>query len=157
MHPQHKLYTPNLLIHAKTPHHHHALDNPTVCAQRSNPLCGDRIEVFADIDGDGATRHLVDISFLARGCAVCIASASLMTQVIEAKSVQEAKNMAHDAIAWLQDKQREMPHEHLCDLEPVRIYRARHKCATLPWETLLAALAVLDDQKNDDQKNDALT
>jgi nitrogen fixation NifU-like protein len=103
-------------------------------AEGNNRLCGDRITVYATVD-EG---RLEAVHFEATGCAICIASASLMTTALEARSVGETR-AAIDAVSNAFAGDGALP-EAVAALGGVRDYPARIRCATLPWMTLKAAL-----------------
>ena len=134
----HDLYQEIILDHNKRPRHYGALAHATHSAEGYNPLCGDKIEVFFRIDDD----RIADIRFECASCAICKASASIMTVALDGKSLDEAEStrseveriLTTDTEATL-DTQGE-----LAALAGVRKFPARIKCATLPWHTYQAAL-----------------
>lgn len=134
----HDLYQEIILDHNKRPRHYGALAHATHSAEGYNPLCGDKIEVFLRIDDD----RIADIRFECASCAICKASASMMTVALDGKSLDEAEStrseveriLTTDTEATL-DTQGE-----LAALAGVRKFPARIKCATLPWHTYQAAL-----------------
>ncbi|HAZ00356.1 MAG: SUF system NifU family Fe-S cluster assembly protein [Puniceicoccaceae bacterium] len=134
----HDLYQEIILDHNKRPRHYGALAHATHSAEGYNPLCGDKIEVFLRIDDD----RIADIRFECASCAICKASASIMTVALDGKSLDEAEStrseveriLTTDTEATL-DTQGE-----LAALAGVRKFPARIKCATLPWHTYQAAL-----------------
>ena len=134
----HDLYQEIILDHNKRPRHYGALAHATHSAEGYNPLCGDKIEVFLRIDDD----RIADIRFECASCAICKASASIMTVAVDGKSLDEAEStrseveriLTTDTEATL-DTQGE-----LAALAGVRKFPARIKCATLPWHTYQAAL-----------------
>jgi len=137
-----ELYQDIILDHGRHPRNHHALAHPSHFAHGHNPLCGDRVTVFVELDGD----RIKDVSFEGRGCAISTASASLMTEVLKGKTLAEAEALFrqfHAAVTGedgmpppgLEDEM-----ERLAPLEGVRAYPARVKCATLAWHAFEAAL-----------------
>jgi len=119
------LYRDYILEHYRRPHNFGPLEHATVSREGSNPLCGDRITLQLGVH-DGV---LQQVGFTGRGCAISQASASLLTDEIKGKSVEEAKAFgAAD----------------LLDLIGIEISPARLKCAMLSHETLRGALAELD-------------
>ena len=116
---------------------------PTVKATVHCSLCGDRVTVYLEIEGD----RIKDVSFEGRGCAISTASASLMTEVLKGKTLAEADELFkafHAEVtgneppavdAALQDD-----FERLAPLEGVKAYPTRVKCATLAWHAFEAAL-----------------
>jgi len=138
-----ELYQDIILDHGRKPRNFHALAHPSHSAQGHNPLCGDRVTVYLEIEGD----RIKDVSFDGRGCAISTASASLMTEVLKGKRVEEAEKLfkafhaevtggeAPEVPEGLQDD-----FERLAPLEGVKAYPARVKCATLAWRAFEAAL-----------------
>lgn len=133
-----EMYREVLLAHNEQPHHFYALSQPTHAAHGHNPLCGDEITVHLRIDGN----RIKEISFTGQGCAICKASASLMTLRLEGLSVTDAEKDAQGVLAWLNDAAAEQP-DNLGELEAllgVRKFPMRIKCATLAWHAFLKAL-----------------
>ena len=131
------LYRDVILDHNRHPRHFHALDGARR-AEGHNPVCGDRLTVFVRMS-DGV---IAEASFQGFGCAIAIASASLMTESVPGKTIEEAEALFERVRAVL----RAGPSAPVDDLGPlsalagVRQFPARAKCATLPWQALLAAI-----------------
>jgi nitrogen fixation NifU-like protein len=135
------LYQEVILDHNKRPRNYGPLADANREAKGHNPLCGDRLAVFLKVDGD----RIVDIHFEGSGCAISKASASLMTEAVKGKTVDEAASIFErfqtmitapmDVVAG--DKSLGK----LTVLGGVREFPVRIKCASLPWHTLKAALA----------------
>lgn len=138
------LYQEVILDHGRKPRNFRRLENPDRRARGDNPMCGDRMELFLSLAPDG---HIDDAAFQGRGCAISMASASLMTDTIKGKTQVQAREMGDkfrilamtgtcpecgDAIA--EDMER------LAPLSGVHEFPSRVKCATLAWHTLNAAL-----------------
>jgi nitrogen fixation protein NifU and related proteins len=139
------LYQEIILEHSRKPKNSGILENATGEAQGNNPLCGDKVTVYIKLDGD----RVVDARFDARGCAISVASASMMTEILKGMTIDEA-NAAFDRFqAQLTSK--EAPElaedDELAALMGVREFQTRIKCATLPWHTFRAALAGSDDNQ----------
>ena len=138
-----ELYQDIILDHGRKPRNFHALVHPSHSANGHNPLCGDRVTVYLEIEGD----RIKDVSFEGRGCAISTASASLMTEVLKGKTLDEANRLfkAFHAEVTGGDVP-EVPTElqddldRLAPLEGVKAYPARVKCATLAWRAFEAAL-----------------
>ena len=134
------LYQELILDHSKRPRNHRKLDAPDLEAHGHNPLCGDHVTVYVRVE-NGVVQ---DVSFEGSGCAISTASASLMTEVLKGKPLEEAKELFkkfHDLITGETRESHEEPG--LGKLEVfsgVCHYPARVKCATLAWHTLNAAL-----------------
>lgn len=133
-----ELYQEVIIDHSKHPRHHYAMEQPTHRAQGYNPLCGDKLTVFMQIDQD----RIQEISFLGCGCAISQASASLMTDAVQGLSTEAAYTLFQQFHHMLTAEENEQPAgmEKLTILAGVRAFPARVKCATLAWHTLEAAL-----------------
>ncbi|MCD6034464.1 MAG: sufU [Rickettsiales bacterium] len=132
------LYQELILDHAKAPHNFGALTNATTTAKGHNPLCGDQLDVYLLLE-DGRVK---DVRFAGTGCAISMASASLMTDAIKGKTKEEAMSLFTIFHALVTTG--EIPSQDLGKLGAfagVRDYPVRVKCATLAWHTLDAALA----------------
>ena len=140
------LYQEVIFDHYKAPRNHHALAHHTHVAHGDNPLCGDQVTVYLQVDGD----VIQDVSFEGSGCAISTASASLMTEALKGKSITEAKqifqkfhHLVTDTNADSEadtDAGQESDLGKLEVLAGVREFPARVKCATLAWHTLQSAL-----------------
>jgi nitrogen fixation NifU-like protein len=117
------MYREVILDHYKHPHNAGTLDQPDVSHEDSNPLCGDRVRIDLQIE-DGI---IIDVRVLGRGCAISQASASLLTDEIRGKSLDEVRALGKDDLLDLIG----IP----LDKNPVRI-----KCALLPLKTLKAGV-----------------
>ena len=134
-----ELYQEVILDHNRSPRNKGRLENPTGLAAGHNPLCGDTVTVTLRMEGGQVT----DIAFDGVGCAVSTASASLMTEAIKGKSIDEAEKIFRSFQSMVTDAEGTEEHPELGDLEAlagVRAYPVRIKCATLPWHTLHAAM-----------------
>ncbi len=136
-----ELYQETILDHHKNPRNFKKLDVASHSSEGFNPLCGDRITVYLLLAGD----TIESIAFEGSGCAICTASASVMTEMLTGKSVADAENLFgrfHDLVTG--DPTGPADIEGLGKLAVfygVREYPVRIKCATLAWHTLRAALA----------------
>jgi nitrogen fixation NifU-like protein len=135
----HDLYQSIILDHNKRPRHYGALVEATHHAEGYNPLCGDKIEVFLRIVDD----QIVAIQFEAACCAICKASASMMTEALQGQSLSEGKHV-YEMVSRILTTDTGSPSletsGQLVSLAGVRQFPARIKCATLPWHTYQAAL-----------------
>jgi nitrogen fixation protein NifU and related proteins len=136
-----ELYREVILDHNKHPRNFGRLDPHDAEAKGHNPLCGDRLTVTLQRDGD----RITDIRFDGNGCAISMASASMMTEAIKGKNratvdalFQRVHALLTDAGASSADLGK------LASLSGVREFPARVKCASLCWHTLNAALAQAD-------------
>jgi len=133
-----ELYQEIIIDHNRNPRNHHAMDDANAYANGFNPLCGDKLTVYAKLE-EGL---ISDLSFVGCGCAISQASASLMTDAIKGKTIEEAHELFHRVHQMLtQDDEAELPSvDKLMVLAGVKAFPARVKCATLAWHTLEAAL-----------------
>lgn len=135
-----ELYQEVILDHNKNPRNFREIEDANKHADGNNPLCGDKIKVYAMVDGDVVT----DVAFTGSGCAISKASASIMTQTLKGKTVAEAEVLFdefHKMVTGKLDPETD-PH----NLGKLRIFAgvlefpARVKCASLSWHTINAAL-----------------
>ena len=139
-----ELYQEVILDHGKQPRNFRRPDNPTNEAAGRNPLCGDQLVVYLNLAEDGT---IEDAAFLGKGCAISMASASMMTEIVKGKTVAQAKALFDnfhtmctddDAAGFAGDEDEDV--ERLQVLSGVRQFPVRVKCATLPWHALSAAI-----------------
>ena len=140
MHDLDELYQEVLLDHNFRPRNFRKLDNANRTADGYNPLCGDTITLYLNVED----QVISDVGFEAQGCAISKATASMMTEGIKGKSTSEAEKI-FDAFRRMvtQTSAEDIDSDVLGDLEilsGVSKYPARIKCATLSWHTLNAAL-----------------
>ena len=148
------LYQEVILDHSKKPRNFGPLDHANHEAKGHNPLCGDRVTVFLDLGGEGLVK---DVHFQGSGCAICMASASLMTIKIKGKSRQEAAAMAKAFRHMLVTPEETAVPESFGDLEvfsAVRRFPQRVKCATLAWRALEQALSTAPAAPVSTEEND---
>ncbi len=117
------LYAENILDHYKHPHHHGALETPTISASDANPLCGDKVQIDLKIE-DG---KIIDVGFSGEGCAISLASTSMLMDEIIDKKTDEAFAFTN---------------ENIYEMLGVPLTTARVKCALLGLVTLKKALTV---------------
>ena len=125
-----------ILDHYQNPRNHGRLEHPTLANRGHNPLCGDEIELSVAIDEpDGLIR---DIAFTGRGCSISQASASMMTEAIKGKSLDDAESAVQNFTQRMANRAAPPAEldEELDALQGVKKYPARVKCALLPWTTL---------------------
>jgi nitrogen fixation protein NifU and related proteins len=135
-----ELYQQVILDHNKKPRNFRKLDSASNTAEGYNPLCGDHLIVYLNLDGD----ELKEVSFEGSGCAISKASASMMTQAVKGKTkefAEELFNEFHSMVTGeLDEETQENRLGHLKIFAGVREFPVRVKCATLPWHTLRAAM-----------------
>ena len=136
-----ELYQQVILDYNKSPRNYRHMDDPTHHAKGMNPLCGDEYDVFLRIGQGGV---IEDVSFEGRGCAISKASASLMTQEIKGKTIDEAEALFASFHGLL--VKQVAPEDRGAGLGKLRVfagvwrYPARVKCAALAWHALETAL-----------------
>ena len=144
-----ELYQEVILDHGKNPRNFRRPEKPRREAAGKNPLCGDQVVVYVDVDQNEC---IVDVSFLGKGCAISIASASMMTEIVKGKSITEAKALFDDFRKMcttddfnLLSKDGDEEIERLQVLSGVRQFPVRVKCATLAWHALDAAVRGVEE------------
>jgi len=134
------LYQDLIVDHNRRPRNFRRMPDANRVAEGFNPLCGDKLTLYLKLDGG----TISDVSFEGSGCAISVASASLLTERLKGATVEEAEALFADMIPLLTGKLPEnAPREHfrkLAALEGVKEYPSRVKCASLSWHTLEAAL-----------------
>jgi nitrogen fixation NifU-like protein len=135
-----ELYQEVILDHNKRPRNFRVIDNATRTAKGHNPLCGDRLTLYVTLDGD----RIADASFEGSGCAISKASASLMTESVKGKTLEEADALFdrfHALVTAPADAAVSTAGlGKLAVFAGVREYPARVKCASLAWHTLKSAV-----------------
>ena len=135
-----ELYQQVILDHNKKPRNFHKLETANRSAEGFNPLCGDQLTVYMQLEDE----VVKDISFVGQGCAISKAAASMMTQSVKGKSRQEAEALFdefHRMVTGEMDSETTPNHlGHLTIFSGVRDFPARVKCASLSWHTMHAAL-----------------
>jgi nitrogen fixation NifU-like protein len=135
-----ELYQQVILDHNKKPRNFRKLEQANHSAEGFNPLCGDHLTVYLDLE-DGAVK---EIAFEGSGCAISKAAASMMTQAVKGKSREQAEELFtefHSMVTGeLDEETQENNLGNLKIFAGVREFPVRVKCATLPWHTLHAAL-----------------
>ena len=137
-----ELYQEVILDHSRHPRHFGALDDATHTGEGYNPLCGDRVKIYLALD---AENRIADIAFQGKGCAISQASASLMTDMLVGRTVEEAEALMGGFLHLVKGE------ESSGELEPddrerlevmagVSAFPMRVKCATLAWHTMKSAL-----------------
>jgi nitrogen fixation NifU-like protein len=109
-----EIYTERLLDHYRHPRNRGHLDAPDIAAEEYNPLCGDRVTIEARVEAG----RVVEARFEGRGCALCLGAASILTEVIQGRALEELRALG--------------PEELLSELQSTP-RPSRLKCALLPW------------------------
>jgi nitrogen fixation NifU-like protein len=138
------LYQQVIIEHHKKPRNFRKIDPATHQAEGFNPLCGDHIWIYMKIASDPASGTIEDISFEGDGCAICKASASMMTQTLKGKTVDEAKAIFADfhklVIGQIDPEKDQNVLGRLAIFSGIWKFPARVKCAALAWHTMNGAL-----------------
>jgi nitrogen fixation NifU-like protein len=132
------LYQEVIFDHYKRPRNNRALEEANHHAVGHNPLCGDKVTIYVKVD-DGV---IEDVAFEGSGCAIATASASMMTEALKGRKLEDVEKLFHgfhDMVTSPPDSTAP-PLGKLDALRGVREFPARVKCATLAWHTLQAAL-----------------
>ncbi|MEO7427167.1 MAG: Fe-S cluster assembly sulfur transfer protein SufU [Fibrobacteria bacterium] len=136
-----ELYQQVILDHNKNPRNFRAIPDGALVCEGHNPLCGDHITIYVDVDPAGT---IADLSFQGNGCAISKASASMMTAYLKGKTLDEVRTIFtefHDMVRGEFDpKSRENHLGKLTLFEGVKEYSSRIKCASLAWHALMGAL-----------------
>ena len=136
-----ELYQEIILDHSRHPRHFGALPAANHMAEGHNPLCGDRVKVYLKVDAD---ERISDVSFEGRGCAISVASASLMTEMLKGRSVAQAGKLMGGFIELVKGEDVQGldadDRERLEVMAGVSAFPMRVKCATLAWHAMKAAL-----------------
>ena len=138
------LYQGIILDHGKNPRNLGKFDNYNKDAKGNNPLCGDNVHVYLRLNEN---KKVEDIAFEGHGCAISMASASIMTDMVRGKEEKEVKEIVTDFLGMIKEKDsletnilKDDEKTKLMSLSGVKQYPMRVKCATLSWHTLTSAL-----------------
>ena len=139
-----ELYQEIILEHGKNPRNLGKFENFNKDAKGHNPLCGDQVHLFLKLDEN---KKIKDISFEGEGCAISMASASIMTDLMKGKNEEEVKEIIYKFLEMIKEKDvidtsllDEDEKLKLMSLGGVKNYPMRVKCATLSWHALNSAL-----------------
>ncbi|MHB8423914.1 MAG: Fe-S cluster assembly sulfur transfer protein SufU [Gammaproteobacteria bacterium] len=133
------LYQDVIVDHNRSPRNFRRITDASRTLEGFNPLCGDKLTLYLKLDGD----RISDLSFEGSGCAISVASASLMTECVKGKTVREAEHLfdyMHDLLTRDNANADLEPLGKLAALSGVRAYPSRVKCASLCWHTLKTTL-----------------
>tara|TARA_B100000902_G_C26711783_1_gene622256 strand:- start:113 stop:586 length:474 start_codon:yes stop_codon:yes gene_type:complete len=139
-----ELYQEIILDHGKNPRNLRKTENFNKDAKGYNPLCGDKVHIYLKLNEN---KKVEDISFEGEGCAISMASASIMTDMIKGKKKNEVKEIISDFLEMIKEKDeiktnllKDDEKTKLMCLSGVKQYPMRVKCATLSWHTLTSAI-----------------
>jgi len=138
---QTELYQQVILEHNKKPRNFKELEHPTHFAEGYNPLCGDHLKVYLNVDSNN---RIEEVTFIGDGCAISKASASMMTMSLKGKSVRDAQTLFEQFHNLIQGKLHPDKDPNvlgkLAVFAGIWHYPARVKCASLSWHTMKGAL-----------------
>ncbi len=138
-----ELYRELILDHARNPRHFHKLDDATHTAEGMNPLCGDKLKLYVHVDDNDV---ITEAAFEGSGCAISVASASLLTDLVAGLSRDTAIDCSGEITGRLTNPDGHVPKDigvnldKIRALDGVRDYPSRVKCATLAWHALRSAM-----------------
>ena len=139
-----ELYQEIILDHGKNPRNKGKCDGYTNDAKAHNPLCGDKVHIYLKLDKD---KNIKSLSFEGEGCAISLASASILTDTIKGKDLFFTKKLTEDFLNMLKTKSKitlnslsEDQTTTINSLSGVQEFPMRIKCATMAWHTLLSAI-----------------
>ena len=152
-----ELYQEIILEHGKNPRNLRKTENFNKDAKGNNPLCGDNVHVYLKLDEN---KKVYDISFEGSGCAISMASASIMTDLVKGKTEKEVKEIVEDFLGMIKENPdlktnllKEDEKTKLMCLSGVKQYPMRVKCATLSWHTLVTAIDKDNTEVNTEIRN----
>ena len=139
-----ELYQEIILDHAKNPRNKGKCEGYTHDAKAHNPLCGDKVHIYLNLDKE---KKIKGLSFEGDGCAISLASASILTDTLQGKDLSFTKKLINDFINMLKNKNtitlNSLPEDKITtinSLSGVQEFPMRIKCATMAWHTLQSAI-----------------
>ena len=139
-----ELYKDIILEHGKSPRNFGKCEKYTHEAKGHNPLCGDQVHVYLKLNNK---KNVENVTFEGAGCAISIASTSIMTELVKGKSIEVAKKIIMDFLNMIKNtseiKSKDLDEDQktkIMSLSGVKQYPMRVKCATLAWHTLTSAI-----------------
>ena len=147
-----QLYQDIILEHGKSPRNFGKCEKYTHEAKGHNPLCGDQVHVYLKLNNE---KRVDNVTFEGTGCAISIASTSIMTELVKGKSVEVAKKIVMDFLNMIKNTQEIKSNDldedqkiKIMSLSGVKQYPMRVKCATLAWHTLTSAIEEKKEEVN---------
>ena len=147
-----ELYQDIILEHGKNPRNFGKCEKYTPQAKGYNPLCGDQVQVYLKLNNE---KKVEDLTFEGSGCAISIASTSIMTELVKGKSTEIAKKIIIDFLNMVKStseiKSNDLNEDQkttVMSLSGVKKYPMRVKCATLAWHTLTSAIERKKEEVN---------
>jgi len=139
-----ELYQEIILDHGKNPRNKGKCEGFTNDAKAHNPLCGDKVHIFLKLNNE---KLVEDLSFEGEGCAISLASASILTELTKGKDLSFIKKISEDFLSMIKNKSKitlnsltEDQVTTITSLSGVQEFPMRVKCATMAWHTLLSAV-----------------
>ena len=139
-----QLYQDIILEHGKSPRNFGRCEKHTHEAKGYNPLCGDKVQIFLNLNKE---KKVENLTFEGSGCAISMASTSIMTELVKGKSLEVAKKIVIDFLNMIKNTQEIKSNDldedqkiKIMSLSGVKQYPMRVKCATLAWHTLTSAI-----------------
>ena len=152
-----QLYQDIILEHGKSPRNLGKCEGYSHEAKGYNPLCGDRVHVYLKLNSE---KKVEGLSFEGEGCAISLASASIMTELVKGKFFEETKEIMKDFLNMVKNTSKlksnhldEDQKTKLMSLSGVKEFPMRVKCATLAWHTLTSAIEGRKDEVNTEEKD----
>tara|TARA_B100000965_G_scaffold346927_1_gene318727 strand:- start:2293 stop:2766 length:474 start_codon:yes stop_codon:yes gene_type:complete len=150
-----ELYQEIILDHGKNPRNLRKTENFNKDAKGYNPLCGDKVHIYLKLNEN---KKVEDVSFEGEGCAISMASASIMTDLVKGKEEKEVKEIVEDFLKMIKEKDhintkllKDDEKTKLMCLSGVKQYPMRVKCATLSWHTLTSAIDRTQNEINSEK------
>jgi len=147
-----ELYKDIILEHGKSPRNFGKCEKYTHEAKGHNPLCGDQVHVYLKLNNE---KNVDNVTFEGSGCAISIASTSIMTELVKGKSLEAAKKIVIDFLNMIKNTQEIKSNDldedqkiKIMSLSGVKQYPMRVKCATLAWHTLTSAIEEKKEEVN---------
>tara|TARA_Y100001970_G_scaffold274310_1_gene373853 strand:- start:285 stop:752 length:468 start_codon:yes stop_codon:yes gene_type:complete len=147
-----QLYQDIILEHGKSPRNFGKCEKYTHKAKGHNPLCGDQVQVYLKLNKE---KKVENLSFEGSGCAISIASTSIMTESIKGKDLNVAKKIINEFLNMIKNTQQMISKDldedqkiKIMSLSGVKQYPMRVKCATLAWHTLTSAIEEKKEEVN---------
>ena len=147
-----ELYQDIILEHGKSPRNFGKCEKYTHEAKGHNPLCGDQVHVYLKLNNE---KNVDNVTFEGTGCAISIASTSIMTELVKGKSLEAAKKIVIDFLNMIKNTQEIKSNDldedqkiKIMSLSGVKQYPMRVKCATLAWHTLTSAINGKNEEVN---------
>ncbi len=147
-----ELYQDIILEHGKSPRNFGKCEKYTHEAKGHNPLCGDQVHVYLKLNNE---KNVDNVTFEGSGCAISIASTSIMTELVKGKSLEVEKKIVMDFLNMIKNTQEIKSNDldedqkiKIMSLSGVKQYPMRVKCATLAWHTLTSAIEEKKEEVN---------